>query len=109
MSKERNPASITVDGEEYGMNLTLGGLAALERKLGTKNLKELTERLSEPSINDIQEIALTLIRCGGENVPDDFFMLADIDIGELSKAIGQVVSAKFKSQKDHKPGNAKRA
>lgn len=109
MSKNANPASITINGEDYGMNLTLGGLAALERKLGTKNLKELTERLSDPSINDIQEIALTLIRCGGENVPDDFFMLADVEIAELSRCIGQVVAAKFKAQKGHKPGNAAKA
>lgn len=109
MSNNRNPVTIVIDGESYGMNLTLGGLAALERKLGTKNMKELADKLADPSISDIQEIALTFIRCGGEDVPDNFFMLAEVDMLELSKCIGEVVAAKFQAKKEPKRGNGPKA
>lgn len=102
--------SVTINGEEYKLRITLGGLAALERKFGVKNIQELAERLKEPSINDVLEIALVAIRCGGEEVPDNFFMTAEADMTELSRAIGAAVANSFAGQsKKGKSGNAKAA
>ena len=101
----------TINGEEYKLRITLGGLAALERKFGVKSITQLGERLSnDPSINDVLEMALVALRCGGEDVPDDFFMTAEVDLGDLSRAIGAAIAHSFASQgRKVKPGNVKAA
>lgn len=114
MTKDKNAlpdtAAVTINGEEYVLRITLGGLAALERKFGVKNIKELGERLQDPSMNDILEVALVAIRCGGEQVEDNFFMTAECDMNELSQAIGQALARTMTGTKA-KPsrGNVKAA
>jgi hypothetical protein len=113
MTKDKNATpdvcTVRIDGEDYALRITLGGLAALERKLGVKNIKELGQRLEDPSMGDILEVALVAIRCGGEQVPDDFFMTAECDMSELSKAIGEALKRTMTGNSKPSRGNVKAA
>jgi len=108
-TKKREDVTLLINDEEYRLRMTLGAMAALERELGAQNISDLQERLSNPSMNDIQAIALVLIRGGGENVPDNFFMTAAVDFKELMAAVMEATKRAFSTGKEPARGNAKRA
>ena len=86
---------ITINGEKTRLRMTLGAMAAFERSLGVSGMKEMEERLANPSLTDVQNLALALIRGGGERVPDDFFMTASVDFRELMAGVMKSVQLAF--------------
>ena len=101
-------ATVLINNEEFELKLTLGGLSRLEEELGC-DLSGLEARLAAPSAGDIEKIALIMIRCGGEKVPDDFFMTADVAMEDILPAILAAFERAFKSRKAPKSGNVPRA
>jgi Phage tail tube protein, GTA-gp10 len=97
--------TVVINDEEYTLRLTLGGLARLEEQLGVSKLSELQERLAEPSSRDLEQIALTMIRCSGEQVADNFFLTADVPLDTLLPAILSAFKKAFKSKGTAAMGN----
>lgn len=111
MAKD-NPSDTTVhiNGEDYTLRLTLGGMAMLEDAFGLATLTELQARLAEPSMRDIEKIARIMIQCGtGERVAEDFFVTADIDLSELLPAIMNAMKKAMTLKGKASSGNAPRA
>jgi len=108
-SSPRGETLVVINGEEFKMRFSLGAMAMLEKSLGLKNIAELQEALQNPSMGALEKIAICLIRGGGEKVSDDFFMTAEVDLADLSKAIGTAVALAFpnknKTEEEPTPGN----
>lgn len=96
---------VVINDEEYNLRLTLGGLARLEEQLGVSKLSELQERLAEPSSRDLEQIALTMIRCSGEQVADNFFLTADVSLDALLPAILAAFKKAFRNRGAPAGGN----
>ena len=88
--------TVTINDEPFRLRMTLGAMAALERILGCTTIKELQDKLSEPSMTDIEAMALVMVRAGGENVPDNFFMTADVNMMDLMEAVKDCTRGAFK-------------
>jgi len=103
---KREDVVVKINNEDYRLRLTLGGMAALEQELGCKTITDLQQRLSEPSMTDIQTMAGILIRGGGEKVDEGFFMTADVEIPALLAGIMEAMSRAFgKGDKEAPSGN----
>ena len=65
MTHPRGDVSITINGEDKTLRLTLGALADIEDKLGGGDLAALQARLKNPRVSDIILILHALLAGGG--------------------------------------------
>lgn len=82
------PITLSVNGEEKPLRLTLGALAEIEDALGG-DLESLKERLANPRIADILTILNALLRGGGAALSIEALKAADVDLAEAATAIAK--------------------
>lgn len=81
----RGDHTISVDGKDYALRLTMNSLAEIESLLGVKTLDEFTDRFQQLGIRDIKRILSCLIAGAGGvgSVVDDW----PVCVGEYLSAI----------------------
>ena len=95
----RGEVSLTVDGEPYNLRLSLGALASLESRLGSKGLLPLIERFEagEFSAADLIELLFAGLSGSAWQGSKEDLEKAEIEGGVLAaaKAAGEMLAASF--------------
>ena len=87
LNHKRGEESITIDGQDHTLCLTLGALAELEETLGQGSLAALQERLKSPRIHDVLLILHALLRGGGAGLTLEVLKASNVDFGQATRAI----------------------
>ena len=96
-------ATLTIDGEEKTLRLTLGALARLERSLGAESVEALGARLTAPRAADLVLILSALIGEAGYDA--ERVAQADIDPAAAARAIAEAFAeAEGPKQTGGRPG-----
>ncbi|WP_428410011.1 GTA-gp10 family protein [Hyphococcus sp.] len=93
MTHPRGDVSISINGEEKTLRLTLGALADIEEKLGQGDLSALQARLQNPRVADIILILHALLAGGGAALTLEALKASDLDLGEATRAIAKAFEA----------------
>ncbi|MAW80219.1 MAG: hypothetical protein CMI63_08265 [Parvularcula sp.] len=89
MTHPRGDVSITINGEDKTLRLTLGALADIEDKLGGGDLAALQARLKNPRVSDIILILHALLAGGGAALTLEALKASDLDLAEATRAIAK--------------------
>ena len=89
----RGEVCLGIGGVERKLCLTLGALAEIETALGARGLSDLSERLRQPSADELLQVLLALLRGGGECVSADALRTAPLDLRAAMQAIGAAFRA----------------
>ncbi len=105
----RGETPVTLGGKEYTLCLTLGALAEIEGGLGVKNLQEMDERLSRPSMGDLMVILCALLRGGGQDVTREDVGAQAINLRDVVRAIESAFHAGLAPGADQAKAEADKA
>ncbi len=102
MNGARGEVAISIGGAERPMRLTLGGLAALEARLGAGGLVELAERFESGGFRSGDLIALLAagLSGAGETVGEDEVATLAFDGGAMgaAEAACRLLAASFRGR-----------
>ena len=88
MNAPRGETEISIDGAQYRLCLTLGGLSALEAAVACASLSELTVRLKRLSAKEMQSVLAILV---DQDIDERVFDA--VPPGEAARAIGEAFRA----------------
>lgn len=104
VNPKRGEVSVVVDGQERRLRLTLGALAALEERLGSRSLVGMIEGFEQGDIRagDILLILWAGLNGGGWDVSVDDVRRADFDGGPIvaAKRAGRLLALTFAGDDD---------
>jgi Phage tail tube protein, GTA-gp10 len=92
MTHPSNNVSITINGAEEKLRLTLGALADIEDAFGG-DMDAIKERLTHPRVSDILFVLHALLLGGGSVLTREALRASDIDIADAARAIAATFEA----------------
>ncbi|MEL6791191.1 MAG: GTA-gp10 family protein [Pseudomonadota bacterium] len=89
----RGDTTLTIDGQDHRLRLTLGALADIETALGARTIGALQERLKDPSLSDLLMILHALLTGGGAQMSLAALKASDLDLHAATGAIAEAFQA----------------
>ncbi|MEL6111212.1 MAG: GTA-gp10 family protein [Pseudomonadota bacterium] len=102
----RGDATLTIDGEDHRLRLTLGALADIETALGARTIGDLQDRLKDPSLGDLLMILHALLTGGGAQMTLAALRASDLDLRAATNAIAQAFRALGDEARDEPPNKS---
>lgn len=92
INEARGETIIHIDNKPQKLCLTLGALAKIEAAFALKSFADFDEKLQKLSANDVLILLAILLDGGGNSYEIEALQIANINIGEISRAITKCFS-----------------
>ncbi len=100
----RGEVAVEIGGEARRACLTLGALAEIESSLGVKSIRDLGERLEDPSADDLVLVLMALLKGGGEEISEADLRAAPLRFDAAMAAVTRAFEAAGAGGGDAPPG-----